>query len=619
MNIQPISLQIEGFRSFGKAQTFHFPASEGLCALHGKNEADPEMGSNGSGKSSIWEALFYCLYGKSTMGLSSKDLQNRNTKVPLKVRFDFLANGAPAFIFRTPKPVMMTSLMTGGIEKQVSQEELNSWLGMSGEVFVQAVLAGQFTNLFLDLAPVEKLKFISELATLSRWERYKDLADRQHATILSKKATLEGQIANLEGKVSSATTTHDMYKEKSATWELERNTRVEGFHAEIKRIYLRKETLEKALKTYIEAHSPEDKAVLREALAKNNEQNQQLRTKLDSYTTEIANLSASSNTCKANIKRFEGLVAKGYLCPTCGQKASPQHIQAEIASVETLLEEVSEKLKEATGKKEKLLGKLNQMQAQKASLESRISGIAQEERKYLSKVNNMQMEIERVDSEIQQCKAKIAAAKTETNQYEEVFRKSLQQIKDLNEQLKEVQASFKQLAYAEGMRTFWKKGFREVQLFLLSEAVNQLEVSYNSALSSLGMPDWRIEIRVENETKSGNVSNKFHVLIHAPEHHEPIPWESFCGGEKQRLRLACAFGTFDLVAQLTGVFWKLEIWDEPTQHLSEEGEEELLNYLRQRAYILQKQIWVINHRTMKDANYDFSTAIRKDTSGSLIE
>lgn len=619
MNIQPVSLTIEGFRSFGKKQEFKFPTVPGLCALQGVNEAEPEMGSNGSGKSSIWEALYYCLYGKSTMGLSSKDLQNWNEKDRLKVRFDFLANGAPAFISRTPKPVMMTSLMTASIEKQVSQQELDAWLGMSGDVFVQAVLAGQFTNLFLDLAPIEKLKFVSALADLSRWERYKDLADRKHATITAKKAQEEVKVSSTEALIASTNKTLDLYRDKSASWELERTERVEGLNAEIKRVYLRKETMDKALKAFQEAHSPEDESLLRQGISKNNQQNQRVREDIDSLTTEIANLSASSTTYKANLKRFEGLISKGYLCPTCEQKASPEHIQAETEAIQPLLAEVQTKFRNASTKKDKLVVKLRQIEAQRNSLESRIANISQEERKYQSKVNGMQTEIQSVVGEITRIKDKIESAKTETNQYEDMFRKQLEEVKQHNEKLREAQARFKQLAYQEGMQTFWRKGFREIQLFLLSEAVNQLELSYNTALSSLGMPDWKISIKVENENKSGGVSNKFHVLIYTPTHDEPIPWESFSGGEKQRLRLACAFGTFDLVSQLTGVFWKLEVWDEPTQHLSEKGEESLLNYLRQRSQILQKTIYVIDHRGMKNADYDFTTTVRKDSSGSYIE
>ena len=530
MNIQPISLTIEGFRSFGKEQVFKFPTTPGLCALQGANEAEPEMGSNGSGKSSIWEALYYCLYGKSTMGLSSKDLQNWNEKVRLKVRFDFLANGAPAFISRTPKPVMMTALMTGGIEKQVSQQELDAWLGMSGDVFVQAVLAGQFTNLFLDLAPIEKLKFVSALADLTRWERYKDLADRKHAMIISKKAKEEMSISSLEALIVSANNTHDMYRDKSASWETERKTRVEALQAELKRGYLSKETLDKALKTFQEVHSPEDESLLRQGITENNEQNQKVRAAIDAMTTEIANLSASTTTYKANLKRFEGLVAKGYLCPTCDQKASPAHIQAESATTQTLLSEVQNKLRNASAKKDKLIVKLRQIEAQRNSLDSRMANISQEERKYLNKVNGMQIEIKDIERELQLIKGKIESAKTEKNQYEELFRKQVEEIKQHNEKLREAQARFKQLAYQEGMQTFWKKGFREIQLFLLSEAVNQLELSYNTALASLGMPDWKISIKVENENKSGGVSNKFHVLIYTPTHDEPIPWESFSGG-----------------------------------------------------------------------------------------
>ncbi len=619
MDIQPLSITVQGFRSFLREEEFKFIATSGLCAMQGVNESSPEMGANAVGKSSLWEALFYCLYGKSTMGLSSKDLQNWDKDVPLKVRFHFLANGKPAFIVRTPKPVMTTVLMSEGIERQVSQTELDAWLGMSGEVFIQAVLAGQFTNLFLDLAPIDKLKFVSALVDLTRWERYKDLTDRRHATILTDKTEAELQIRGIEGQLAQSSKTADLYQEKSATWELERENRVNGLNAELKRVYLRHETLTNTLTLFEKAHIAENEDALKGALNKNIQENQQLRAKSDEYTLEIARGTGNLTSHRTNIRRLEGLISKGYLCPTCGQKASPGHVKTELEGMQVLVEELTSSLQAIATKKEKLLDKLRQLETQKANLDLRMSSITQEERKYQSKVHTMELEIAGVSNEIEHLKATIKTARTDVNQYVELYRKQIEEVKKYNSSLREAQAKLKMLAYQEGMHTFWKKGFREIQLFLLSEVVNQLELSYNSALASLGMPDWKISIQVENENKSGGVSNKFHVLIYSPTHDDPIPWESFCGGEKQRLRLACAFGTFDLVSQLTGVFWKLEVWDEPAQHLSEAGEENLIQYLRQRAQILNKQIWVIDHRSMKNADYDHITTVRKDSSGSHFQ
>ena len=52
----------------------------GLVLIEGVNEDDPSAKSNGAGKSSIVDALCWCLYGKTARGVSSDAVVNRKTK-----------------------------------------------------------------------------------------------------------------------------------------------------------------------------------------------------------------------------------------------------------------------------------------------------------------------------------------------------------------------------------------------------------------------------------------------------------------------------------------------------------------------------------------------------------
>lgn len=88
MNIIFNSLEINDFQSIGHANIDL--DNLGICVVKGINNYEDNTSSNGSGKSSIFEALYFSLYGKTTTGLTN--VSNRYTgntyKLKLKLSID---------------------------------------------------------------------------------------------------------------------------------------------------------------------------------------------------------------------------------------------------------------------------------------------------------------------------------------------------------------------------------------------------------------------------------------------------------------------------------------------------------------------------------------------------
>jgi energy-coupling factor transporter ATP-binding protein EcfA2 len=133
----------------------------------------------------------------------------------------------------------------------------------------------------------------------------------------------------------------------------------------------------------------------------------------------------------------------------------------------------------------------------------------------------------------------------------------------------------------------------------------------------LGWVGWSVVFAVERETKAGTVARGFNVLVSSPESQEPVPWTSWSGGEMQRLRLAGAMGFGNLVANRRGKS-SLEIWDEPTAHLSAGGIADLLQWFRIRAEAENKTIWLIDHRSLDSGEFAGVFVARKENGSSTI-
>ena len=74
----------------------------------------------------------------------------------------------------------------------------------------------------------------------------------------------------------------------------------------------------------------------------------------------------------------------------------------------------------------------------------------------------------------------------------------------------------------------------------------------------------------------------------------------------------------NLIRNLQGFESDLEIYDEPTAHLSGDGIMDLLHLLDQRAHNEERSIWIIDHHSI-DFGFDTVTTIVKDEEGSHID
>ena len=67
-------VELENFRSYRGLHKFAVPVDPGLYLITGKNEVEPRLGTNGVGKSTLLDAVFWCLYGRTTRGLKAGDV-----------------------------------------------------------------------------------------------------------------------------------------------------------------------------------------------------------------------------------------------------------------------------------------------------------------------------------------------------------------------------------------------------------------------------------------------------------------------------------------------------------------------------------------------------------------
>ena len=96
-------LEWQNFLSYIETTILNFQKLVGLLLLTGENRDSEGATSNGSGKSGVPEALYYCLTGKTLRGISHDDVINRTTGDNCLVRGVFEADREEYEIIRTRK------------------------------------------------------------------------------------------------------------------------------------------------------------------------------------------------------------------------------------------------------------------------------------------------------------------------------------------------------------------------------------------------------------------------------------------------------------------------------------------------------------------------------------
>ena len=130
MQIEFESLSLKRFRSFQEEATLRFSgAGYGLYFLKGKNLVQKVLGANGSGKSSLPDALMWCLYGKTVQGLKNPDITPWTGKGTTVVEATIKIDQEIHRIKRTVNPNLLT--IDGS---EVGQEHVNKLIPIPLEV-----------------------------------------------------------------------------------------------------------------------------------------------------------------------------------------------------------------------------------------------------------------------------------------------------------------------------------------------------------------------------------------------------------------------------------------------------------------------------------------------------
>ena len=309
-------LTVKNFMSVGnQAQAIDF-SNKSLVLVIGENMdlgGDDAGARNGTGKTTIINALSYVFYGEALTNIRRDNLVNKTNEKGMMVSVKFIKNNVTYTIERGRKPQIFRfyandiEQKTDGNEAQgenrETQVEINKLLGMTHAMFKNIVALNTYTQPFLSTKQAEQREIIEQLLGITLLSQKADLLrDKQKATkqlLTEEKMKLDAMVASNE-KIQESI---ESLKIRSTAWIKQKEDDIANFRDAIAE-------LEKVdIKAELEAH-------------KKLQQHNEMQTALRGLEKEKAyhenSLTKAENTVEKTKTDLQ--FAEQQKCPTCEQE-----------------------------------------------------------------------------------------------------------------------------------------------------------------------------------------------------------------------------------------------------------------------------------------------------------
>jgi DNA repair exonuclease SbcCD ATPase subunit len=308
------SLTIKNFMSVGAATQVVKLDQPGLTLVLGNNiDLGSEGSRNGTGKTTIINALSFALFGDAITNIKRDNLINKTNQKNMNVTCEFDVNEHSYRVERGRKPNHFKFICDDLVvnakdtdeaqgENRLTQDEINRIFGMSHGLFKHLVALNTYNMPFLGMKPTEQRELIEELLGITQLS---DKAEKLKEQIRLSKADIVSEEARIDEVKKSNERIEDTirkFKIKSTAWQ-------ENKEKQIKQLT---EAITELMQTDIEKEIEQHKA-----LAQWKEKSQELTTlqkQLDYDVREEHTLLSTIEDLTSELADLEGEV-----CPTCKQ------------------------------------------------------------------------------------------------------------------------------------------------------------------------------------------------------------------------------------------------------------------------------------------------------------
>ena len=536
-------------------------------------------GSNGSGKSTVLDALTFGLFGKPFRKINKSQLINSMNEKDTKVEVEFSISKIDWKVVRGIKPNVFEIHRDGKcLDQFANANDQQKWfeqnvLKMNYKSFTQIVILGSSTFVpFMQLTSSNRREVIEDLLDIKIFSSMNNI--------------IKEKIRGIKEEVKVLTLKKESLNDKVAMQEKFMNEIASQGKDRINENQEKIATLFTESDGYVSANEQLENDVF--DLTKRQEEVTGATEKL----RKLGNLKGKISQKVSTITKEHKFFTENTVCPTCTQSIEEDFRINKIADAQTKAKELQSGYKEL----EEAIKNEEEREHQFTTLSKEITQLTHGISKNNTRISGCQRQIRDLESEIQRLTDQLADRNTEHEKLA-TFQESLRTTYD------ELSSRKDTINYNNFMYGLLKDG--GVKTHIIKKYLPLINQQVNRYLQIM---DFYTNFTLDEE---------FNETIQSPIH-EDFSYASFSEGEKMRIDLALLFTWREVARMKNSVNTNLLILDEIfDSSLDEMGTEYFTKIIR--FVIKDANVFVISHKTGMEDKFENHIKFEKVKGFSRIE
>ena len=619
MKIKFDKVKIHHFLSFGDAEISL--QDMGITLVSGVNKCVNDNAlSNGSGKSTIWNAISFALTGETIKGITT-NLANDKFNDGCWVDLSFYVDKDKYQIIRykdddkvgTDLKIFINGENKSGKGIRESKELLKQYLpDLTSQLIGSVIILGQgLPHKFSNNTPSGRKEVLEKLSKSDY------MIDNIKTRLSNRDNELKQKCRVIEDKLLANNTKLDVYKEDLQKYQDKLSTYDNSIDYE-KEINIRKDELkrvEKDIEDYsskLESVSTKYESLLQDANECLESKNEALTTALNvlndnskGYNDLCSELQTDIKTLTRQIKDIDNIKE---FCPTCGQrlinvtKPSSKHLEEELSSKQSFFDMYTKNINDLKKTYDSRVLEINtKFKEYKSQLDEDLNKCKQDKQTINDELKSLNITKTNLSLEVTKLESKRDSFNKEFKELElniKTTNSLIEQLDNDNVLLNSDKTSLENhLQVIKDINTLVKRDFRGFLLtnvinFINSKAKEYCKYVFNTELFDMKLNGNNIDISYCNKA-----------------------YENLSGGEAQKVDLILQFAIRDMLCNYLDFSSNILVLDEIFDNLDAVGSSNVLNLISTKLTDVES-IFIITHHTFDLAiPNDKEIIIVKDEKG----
>lgn len=582
MKIEFKRIELRNFMSYAE-ESFDFTACHGMNLIQGKNNDVPGS-KNGAGKSQLWAAIAYALFGQMQVDMKNKNIVSRaspdNTMdVVLELSVDSQTYKIRRGISKgNASYLTLLEVDSAGIEKDITKSTIaetqkhieENLIKLDVMMFFRTILltSDQAYN-FYKMKKSDKKEFVEKLFDISMFE---EMHKALHKDLLSLGRDMDA----CQAKLLVLSKNNDDYASKSSSYEALKKQKLDAMQKDLKiandklaNVKEKQASLDRSTETKLENAI----SALMESYENSLSKQSILQKKANGIDLEIHKLDESMKANGQVISKHKDVLSK--LCSKCKDIFIKHYSLDEYANG---IKDAKSKISILSESKKSVKKDLDECIKNMPTIKEKISTAKSKLNDIRSRSDDIAREVMFLESQIKTKQSSISQLEKESNPYSSLVEQCKVDISIESKKVSTIEEKSKYLKFAESIVSQ-----ETIRKFIIKDLVVLLNNKVKTYLTKLGANyyvEFDEDMDYEFITPTGTCE-----------------WGNFSAGERARIMIATSFAFRDFMSIRNGLASSILVLDEYFDSAIDTlCVESILSLLKEFNKEQGQDIFVVTHR-----------------------